>query len=170
MRFSQGYKDQQKKLHESGEYGVSGFKHCDRVLDLAKQLKTKSILDYGSGRETLQKGIPFPITNYDPMIVGRDEEPAVHDLVVCSDVMEHIEPEYLSDVLQHLRSVTGKLLFVDVATRPALKYLSDGRNAHLIIESGSWWLGRLTKFYEPEYFQTYGGGFVAVFTPKAVSV
>src|ERR1700676_2206422 len=118
MRFTQGYKEQQKLLHSVGDYGVSGFKHCERVLDLAKQLQTRDILDYGCGRQTLQKGIPFPITNYDPFFPGCDEEPAVHDLVVCGDVLEHIEPECLPDVLAHLHSKIGKLLFVDVACRP----------------------------------------------------
>lgn len=166
MRFSQGYKEQQKKLHAAGDYGVSGFKHADQVMQLAKQLNTRSILDYGSGQQTLQKGIPFPITNYDPFVVGCEEEPTTHDLVVCSDVLEHIEPDCVADVLQHIWSKTTKLLFVDVACRPAKKYLEDGRNAHLIQESPSWWLLKLIPYFEPVYFQTYVGGFVAVLTPK----
>ena len=167
MRWSQGYKEQQKKLHSQGEYGVSGYKHADKVLDLAKQLNTRNILDYGSGQQTLQKGIPFPITCYDPFVAGCEEEPAVHDLVVCGDVLEHIEGECLVDVLEHIHSKVGKMLFVDVACRPAKKYLEDGRNAHLIQELPSWWLTNMMTLFEPQYFQTYAGGFVAVLTPKA---
>lgn len=164
MRFSDDYKVLQKQLHADLSYGTSGYKHADRILDIAKRMNTRSILDYGCGKQTLQKAIPFPITNYDPMIAGLDANPAVHDLVVCSDVLEHIEPECLDGVLAHLREVTGKALFVDVACRPAKKTLADGRNAHLIQEKPSWWLNRILRLFDVSFFQVYEGGFIAVLT------
>lgn len=170
MRYSQEYMEQQKQLHAKGDYGVSGYKHADRIRDLATQMKTKQILDYGCGQQTLQKGLPFPITNYDPFIKGCDSEPDVHDLVVCSDVLEHIEPNFLGTVLAHIRSKTRQVLFTDVANRPAEKVLSDGRNAHLIQEPSSWWLTQLMPYgFEPMFLQTYAGGFVAVYTVRADS-
>ncbi len=119
MRFSPEYKTLQEALHARGDYGTSGFKHADRIMDLSKQLKTRSILDYGCGQQTLQKGLPFPITNYDPFLKGLDAEPEAHDLVVCSDVLEHIEPECLENVLLHLQSKVVRMLWLDVACRPA---------------------------------------------------
>jgi 2-polyprenyl-3-methyl-5-hydroxy-6-metoxy-1,4-benzoquinol methylase len=168
MKYSQGYAQLQRQLHAAGDYGVSGYKHSDRILQLAKQIGTKDILDFGCGRQTLAKALPFAITNYDPHIDGLDAEPRVHDLVICSDVLEHIEPECLPDVLSHLISKVGKALFIDVAVRPAKKTLADGRNAHLIQEPASWWLTQLLPSLEPMFIQTYAGGFVGVFTPKAV--
>jgi hypothetical protein len=38
-----------------------------------------------------------------------------------------------------------------IASKPAKKFLSDGRNAHLIQEGPIWWLERLSK-----YFDIYG--------------
>lgn len=169
MRFSQGYKELQEQLHTRGDYGTSGFKHADQIMALAKQLGTRNIMDYGCGQQTLQKALPFPITNYDPFIKGLDAEPEAHDLVVCSDVLEHIERDCLIYVLNHLCSKTQRMLFVDVACRPAKKTLADGRNAHLIQERGSWWIQQLIPYFEPVYFQTYEGGFVAAFIPKVVS-
>lgn len=170
MRFSQQYQQLQKQLHQSApDYGTSGFKHADRILQLAKQLETRDIMDYGAGKQTLAKALPFAITNYDPFIAGLDAEPRVHDLVVCSDVLEHIEPECVTDVLTHLISKVGKALFLDIAVRPAKKTLADGRNAHLIQEPASWWLTQLLPSLEPMFIQTYAGGFVAVFIPKVVS-
>lgn len=166
MRFTSVYEDLQRQLHAQGGYGHSGFKHADRVLDLAKRMNTREILDYGCGQQTLQKAIPFPITNYDPFIKGCDGEPAIHALVVCGDVLEHIEPDCLDDVLVHLHSKVGQVVFFDVAIRPAKKILADGRNAHLIIESPTWWIARLGKYFDPQSFQTYPeGGFVGLFTP-----
>lgn len=166
MRFSPEYAQLQKQLHQGGSYGTSGFKHADRIQDLAKRMNTHSVLDFGCGQQTLQKAMPFPLTNYDPFIPGLDTDPAPHDLVVCSDVMEHIEPDCLDDVLAHIKSKTIQITFFDIAIRPARKVLADGRNAHLIIENPTWWLARLGKFFDPQSFQTYQeGGFVGIFTP-----
>jgi len=157
-------------LHQtSPDYGTSGYKHADRIQQLAKQIGTKDLLDYGCGKQTLSKSLPFAITNYDPFIAGFDADPRVHDLVVCSDVLEHIEPECIGDVITHLSSKVGKALFVDVACRPAKKVLADGRNAHLIQTAPSWWLTQLMQYLEPGFFQTYEGGFVAVFMPREAS-
>jgi hypothetical protein len=63
--------------------------------------------------------------------------------VVCTDVLEHIEPELIDNVLDHLKDLTRKVAFLAIATRPARKNLADGRNAHLIIQPSSWWLAKL---------------------------
>ena len=109
--------------------------------------------------------MPFAITNYDPFLPGFDREPEPHDLVVCSDVLEHIEPECVGDVLRHLHTLTKKTLFIDVACRPAKKVLADGRNAHLIQWEPDKWLFTLLDYaFKPIFFQTYNGGFIAVLT------
>lgn len=170
MRFTNQYKALQQELHSRNVgYGMSGYKHAQHVIELSKFLETRSILDYGCGQQTLQKAIPFPITNYDPFIEGCEEEPDVHDLVVCSDVLEHIEPSCLGDVIYHLRSKTRKMLFVDVAQHPAQKVLADGRNAHLIIEKTSWWIDRFATWFDLKSLQSYDGGFVAAFIPLGAS-
>jgi hypothetical protein len=168
MRFTNEYADLQKQLHAQGGYGTSGHKHAARVIDLARRMETRNVMDYGCGQRTLGAALPFAITNYDPFIEGCDAEPAVHDLVVCGDVLEHIEPDCLFDVLIHLHSKVGKTVFIDVATRPAKKVLADGRNAHLIQEVNSWWLEKLTAFFEPIFFHDYSGGFVFVGTPRVL--
>lgn len=166
MRFTHQYAELQKELHARNVgYGTSGHKHAQHVQDIAKQLGTREILDYGCGQMGLQKAIPYPITNYDPFIRGSEDEPDPHDLVVCSDVLEHIEPNCLTEVLLHLHKLTKKFLFVDVAQRLAKKELADGRNAHLIIKSTSWWIAQLAPYFEVRSLQTYEGGFVAAFTP-----
>jgi hypothetical protein len=167
MLFTPQYAVLQQELHSRGNYGVSGHKHADHIMELANNLKTRDVLDYGCGQCTLAKALPFAITNYDPFIPGYEQEPGPHDIVVCSDMFEHIEPECLESVLKHIYSLTNKALFVDVATRPAKKVLADGRNAHLIQECPEWWLSHTSNWFDVQHLQTYPGGFVAVFTPKA---
>lgn len=142
---SDAYKAQNKTLHENEEYGTSGHKYAEVVRDIAFQLKTYDILDYGCGKRTLEKALGHPIKNYDPCIEGLDTAPEPADLVVSTDVLEHIEPDYLDNVLDDIERVTRRFAFVQVATRPAKKILPDGRNAHLIQEPMSWWLPKFAE-------------------------
>ena len=60
------------------------------------------------------------------------------DLVCWIDVLEHIEPEFLDDVINDLSELTKHLCFLTVHVGEARKVLSDGRNAHLTQESSGW--------------------------------
>ena len=168
-RYSPQYEALQKSFHEATpEYGTSGTKYVDHVLSMAAQLKTQDILDYGCGKATLQKGIPFPIQNYDPFMPEYVKRPHPAAMVVCTDVLEHIEPASLREVLIDLQSLTIQALFLQVATRPAMKFLPDGRNAHLIQQPASWWLPQLLQHFDLQSFQNNGGEFLALLTPIAV--
>lgn len=167
MRFTPEYAHLQVKLHERPDYGISGAKHADKIIDMARSMGTRDVLDYGCGKGLLAKSLPFAIREYDPFIDGKNSEPSAANLVVCSDVLEHIEPACLGDVLEHIHSLTNIALFVDIATRTANKQLADGRNAHLIIEKPLWWLNRLAIWFDPQSMVTYQGGFFGVFVPLA---
>jgi hypothetical protein len=76
LRFSSEYKSIQEKFHvERPDYGMSGRLYADHVESLSKKLQTKDILDYGCGKCTLQKSLPFPIQNYDPFIKEYSKRP-----------------------------------------------------------------------------------------------
>jgi hypothetical protein len=84
------------------------------------------------------------------------------DIVACTDVLEHIEPECLEDVLADLRRVTKKMGFFTIATRPAKKFLSDGRNAHLIQQDARWWLEKLWAKFHVQQFNDLGGELLVI--------
>lgn len=163
------YQAIQEQFHISRpDYGMSGQRHCEPLLNFCKNMNTKDVLDYGCGKTTLQKGLPFPIQNYDPCIPEYSRPPTPADIVVCTDVLEHIEPECLKEVMDDLRRLTKKLLFINVACRPAAKVLPDGRNAHLLQETPNWWLSWLLPRFELHSFQSDKGGFTALLTPVAL--
>jgi hypothetical protein len=138
-----------KKLHEDNpNYGTSGTAYVDAVLKIAMELKTQDILDYGCGKSTLALNLPFSIKQYDPAIPKYADMPRPADIVVCTDVLEHIEPVCLDNVLDHLRDLTIKACFVSGCTVPAKKTLADGRNAHLIVKSARWWIDQLWDRFE----------------------
>lgn len=144
MLITPSYAEQNRLLHESRhDYGISGAKHAKSIRELAQQMGTQDILDYGCGKRTLEDAIGFEIQNYDPAIPGCEARPRPADIVVCTDVLEHIEPECVDEVLDDIASLTKKMAFLTIATQPAVKTLPDGRNTHLIVQGIQWWLPKL---------------------------
>ena len=156
---SEEYRQLNLRLHESNpDYGTTGAKLYPKVIELVEGLGTKDVLDYGCGKGTLQMTLPFQIRQYDPAIKGREAEPYPADIVVCTDVLEHIEPRHIYDVLAHLESLTRKVFFCTVATEPAKKILADGRNAHVMLRPVRWWVDELMERWEMAEFMLMGGG------------
>lgn len=146
---SRPYLQLQQELHaRPNGYGGKGDKWAAGVAGLIAQFEAHSVLDYGAGEGSLGAALRkmalsgVRIDEYDPAVPAFAQWPGFADLVVCTDVLEHIEPERLDTVLRHLTVLTRKALFVVIATRPSNKTMADGRNAHLIIETGEWWSAR----------------------------
>ena len=83
-------------------------------------------------------------------------------MLVCLDVLEHIEPELLDSVLDDMKSLMLEIGFFSVHTGPAKKFLSDGRNAHLIQEPPSWWLPKIESRFEVMMCKDVINGFVVM--------
>lgn len=155
---SSSYVKLNEQLHENNLlYGVGGKKHAPTVLKLTEQISKQyvkkdkppfvSVLDYGCGKGFLAKELPFPIYEYDPAIPGKTESPRPADLVVCTDVLEHIEPDHLDQVLDDIRRCTKNVAFFAIHTGQSSKTLADGRNSHLIVEGKEFWKDKLSKFF-----------------------
>jgi hypothetical protein len=146
---SSDYLKSQRIMHANPRgYGGRGYVWTSTVLQVSDRYKATSILDYGCGQGTLMHAIRLVSPNtscreYDPAIAGKDSRPEFADMVVCTDVLEHIEPDHLDAVLAHIRGLARKVVFFVVATRPANKILPNGDNAHLIIEEDVWWQARI---------------------------
>ena len=147
---SDDYRKLNRQLHETNvSYGTSGHAYADAVAKIAELYKAESILDYGCGKGTFKKSLPsLNIKEYDPCIPGKDSIPEPADIVMCNDVLEHIEPELLESVIKDLSRVTKKLGFFVIDLFPASKFLSDGRNAHLIQETDTFWRYQIEKYLE----------------------
>lgn len=167
---SQSYKDIQVQLHEDPNYGVMSIEMAPMVLDLAQNTAAKSISDYGAGKCNLRKRMKeiskfkFDYRPYDPAFPEYGK-PRAADLVCCLDVLEHIEADFLDNVLSDLGRITRKLGLFTIHTGPAMKVLSDGRNAHLIQEPSSWWLPRLCTYFNITELQSSETGFLVIVEP-----
>lgn len=141
---SAGYRATLAAMHGSKRWGADGHKHADAVREIAAKIGATTILDYGCGREELARAMaPQRVSGYDPGIPGKEAMPKPCELVVCTDVLEHVEPDRLDNVLGHLSALAGKALYLVIALRPANAILPDGRNAHLSLAPAEVWVDRL---------------------------
>ena len=164
MLISDAYRMQNIELHSSRpDYGIGGAKWASLVRSISDADDT--ILDYGCGKGELKKSLFLrSVMEYDPAIAGKERaEPA--DIVVCTDVLEHIEPELLDDVLKHLRELTRKKLLVNIALIPAKKFLSDGRNAHLSLHDAFWWQAALERHFKTDSWEIGKNSVTGILSP-----
>lgn len=137
----------------SERYGSGGHKHAGTVSWIIKNYEIKSVLDYGCGKATLAEYFPDDlITCYDPCIPEYSARPSPAELVVSTDVMEHIEPECLDEVLKDIASLTLRYAYLNISTVEANKHLPDGRNIHLTVQPWQWWVEKL----RPHFTMTEG--------------
>lgn len=157
MLITDEYRKLNERLHETNKhYGTSGHKWAQQIQGLAKMVGSTDLLDYGCGKSTLAQNLPFSIQQYDPAILKYSAAPVPADIVVCTDVLEHIEPDCVKDVLLDICKLTKQLAFLVIANRPAKKILEDGRNAHLIQENEMWWLGHIMPLFHLLQFSSSG--------------
>lgn len=145
---SSEYRQLNFQLHqENMAYGSGGDRHVEKITKIAETLNTKDILDYGCGKGRLGRALPWNIAEYDPAIPGKDETPKPADIVVCTDVLEHIEPDKLDYVLSDLKRCVLKVGYFVIHTGASHKTLADGRNSHLIQERKDWWDKKLKQHF-----------------------
>lgn len=151
---SGGYRKLNRQLHQAPRgFGASGHRWTRAVARVIRESNICSLLDYGCGQSTFWSAFraDYPrlaakvnYREYDPAIPGKKALPTgKHDLVTCTDVLEHVEPDLLNNVIEHVFSLASVYVFFNVAICPANKHLPDGRNAHLIVKSGEWWSRRI---------------------------
>jgi SAM-dependent methyltransferase len=123
---------------------------------LANKANTKiaSVLDYGCGKGGLLESIrdkfndKIRVMGYDPGIDKYNKLPKQKfDLITCIDVLEHINKEDLRQTLMEIKKHTSGIFFYVVDLISAKKYLSDGRNAHILLAPPEWWSQTISSVF-----------------------
>lgn len=171
--FTPEHVEMQRDLHARYNYGkgVDAGECAMLVRGLAPYGST--VLDYGCGQGHFKRvlGIKYDIREYDPSIEGKDTRPSPADVVVCADVLEHVEPALIANVLSDLRNLTLRTAIMVIATKPSKKILADGRQSHLIVENAAWWRRRIEEKFLIDGFDDRtedGHGLLVVGRPRTV--
>lgn len=128
--------------HRVPGYGNNGKKWASYISELHQDGQT--ILDYGCGKGSLARTLnAIEVREYDPAIPGKDAEPEPADIVVCTDVMEHVEIEYIDDVIANVVSLARSVVLFGICCKDGSRRLADGRPAHITIRPAEWWLDKL---------------------------
>lgn len=170
---SEDYRKMQSELHRNPDYGIASTHYAPLVAEVLEAARTNEILDYGAGKgrlgralDDMSDGTPLTIHHYDPAIPEWSAPPQQCGFVACIDVLEHIEPELLDNVLDDLKRVTVGVGVFTVHTGPAVKVLTDGRNAHLIQKPSEWWLPKFLARFELIKYSRMPHGFWIVVERK----
>ena len=173
MQPSQDYYDlidSYKKLHEQeGKFkGISLIPLVPTLMKIVKDNDCKTLLDYGCG-----KAIPYdkdrcrevdlrnPIQElcdiesfdlYDPAYEKYSILPdKKYDVVVCTDVLEHIAEQDIDYVLTDVLSHSKKIVFLNICCKPALKHFKEGKfkgkNLHISLFDPSWWMHKIGNIW-----------------------
>ena len=168
MLITDNYRAQNEHLHATTAFGTTAPRFMEQIKDLVTAYRVETILDYGSGprchveREFGRK----MVRSYDPCVVELSAVPAPAHLLVSCDVLEHIEPDLLDNVLDNMASLTERVAFLTIAMRLAKKVLPDGRNAHLIVEGPEYWMPRLMIRWRMRQVADIGGELLCVMESK----
>lgn len=146
---SDEYREQLWQMHAERKFhGDDAVRHLPAIVRLVESTGAKSAIDYGCGCARLAQVMPIATVNYDPGVPEFDELPQPADLVISLDVLEHIEPDQLDDVLKHIQSL-GRWFYIHIATRlDRSKLLPDGRNPHLIVWPAAKWRSVLGQYFK----------------------
>ena len=135
------YLKQAKLYHQEDKIwqGTSIINYIPKINQIIKDKDIKTILDYGCGKA---KHHPkeWKAIKYDPAIQDYQNKPQdKYDLVISTDVLEHIPVENLKQTINEIFGYSNKWVFVSVCCRKAEAILPNGYNAHATIESAKWW-------------------------------
>lgn len=145
--------DQYIQIHKEKEYGNTGHNWVDHF----DTTNVNSILDYGCGRSTLLDIVNVEVKHrYDPAIEEFSKKPEglEFDLVVCTDVLEHIPEDELDELLCEICRYGNKAFF-SISMSLAQQILPNGMNAHVTVRNYDWWKELLSKYFTDLDIRTF---------------
>ena len=154
--------DEQRKLNKElhakrpdfGSRGGAGNENLIKIIGRYNKLGViNSVLDYGTGKgsfpKSLKKSQPeMKIGAYDPAVEKFAKQPtSTFDLITSFDVLEHVERSSIQHVLEEIFSFANKVVYLQVDLQPAVKRLSSGRNAHIMLAPPDWWVAQVSSVF-----------------------
>jgi 2-polyprenyl-3-methyl-5-hydroxy-6-metoxy-1,4-benzoquinol methylase len=149
---------------------------ADKLLEEVNNRKSVTILDYGCGLGThWHKQVWVNNTKsimnvlgekvqgfyrYDPAYELYSKPPlCTFDLVICSDVLEHVPDEYLEEFFFNINNYVKKdgMIFYSISTKLSKNSFDDGTNMHVNIKSVDEWFEILKKYSKTKICVVFNG-------------
>nr|VFK56140.1 MAG: Methyltransferase domain-containing protein [Candidatus Kentron sp. TUN]VFK59371.1 MAG: Methyltransferase domain-containing protein [Candidatus Kentron sp. TUN]VFK62330.1 MAG: Methyltransferase domain-containing protein [Candidatus Kentron sp. TUN] len=152
MPLTEGRLIEQYRLLHRGKYGNTSLKLIARLLPHIRELAPASILDYGCGQSSLIDHLDYrqgvALYRYDPAIPDIATLPVEHvDLIINTDVLEHILESDIPDVLAHIASIADNAIF-SIDMTESEQILPNGSNAHCTVKGQEWWERMLADYFK----------------------
>ncbi len=147
-----------KRMHEKKQFsGSSLIRYLPEIKHLIKLHQCDTLLDYGCGKAIHhKKPLLKTVTLFDPYYEPYSTKPeGTFDIVICTDVLEHIPEDEIGKTLHELIHYTNKVLFLAISTVPAKKKFSNGENVHLTIKPAEWWESMLDTHRDISIMRIY---------------
>lgn len=148
-----------KEAFANGEF----VREAQALRDLMRKHQVRSLINFGAGQpsgyynkrfklkgtetivESMYDYLGKPYTKlYDPGVEEISQYPDhPSELVICSDVLEHIPEPDIDWFLDELAELATKVIHVTIHLGPAIALLPDGRNAHVTIRPAEWWKAKI---------------------------
>lgn len=160
-----------KELHSNSSKifdGRSLIKFANPIREIIEKHNCETLLDYGCGKGYLytdkynivanSKHLVKPIHEYwnidNPHLYDPGEEQhnklpsGVFDIVINTDVLEHIPEDDLVWVLKEIFNYSSNIVFLNISCRPALKTFKNGENVHVSVFPIQDWLQLIARVSE----------------------
>ena len=150
--------EEYRRMHQKGAFtGGSLAKHVDEIKKLVSDHDVKTLLDYGCGKAKCHnEKLASSVTLYDPYCEPYTTHPeGTFDMVICTDVLEHVPEDEVGPLLHKLMHLADKVLFLAISTRPARKTFTNGENVHVTVRPKEWWEGMLETMRDIKIVRHY---------------
>lgn len=147
-----------RAMHNLNKFAGGSLKsHLPEIKKIISTYNINSLLDYGCGGASChKKPLVKSTTLYDPYREPYTKKPTgTFDLVICTDVLEHIPENEVGRTLAELLNFADKVLFLTISTKPARKTFSDGSNVHVTVKPIEWWENMLRTSKDVEIVRYY---------------
>jgi len=139
-----------------------GLGECEAAFTACGMASGQALIDFGAGTGRasawfVERGLSVVAVDHAANALECDvyfvraclwEMPAMlADFGFCCDVMEHIPPSRVDDVLRAIRARVSGRCYFGIATRPDVMGRLIGKPLHLSVHSGDWWAAKLSEFW-----------------------
>ena len=161
-----------------------GERLVDTFLKLASWDKGDDLLDCGSGtgraaQKLADAGLDVTMLDITPAATDPDIKlPFVEgclwdmrlssfDWIYCCDVLEHIPPEHVDEVLDNLACMTGYGAFMQIALFNDGFGHMIGETLHLTVKPASWWMDKINARWEVKHWEVGSDSRLIVMTGES---